>query len=124
MIDATIYSHHTFVCGDLNYRTRFNKEGCAKVEKKGIMKRLTSKEINDTEIAADDEPDNGSGYKQAMILIGENKWGELYAGDELCMALEKKECLVGFETLPCDFSPTFKVAREQGYVYNEKRTPR
>jgi len=44
-------------------------------------------------------------------------------GDELAKALEKNECLVGFKTLPCNFPPTFKVARGEGYQYNEKRTP-
>lgn len=44
-------------------------------------------------------------------------------GDELAMALKKKDCLAGFTTLPCNFPPTFKVARVEGYQYNEKRTP-
>ena len=114
MMDATIYSHHMFICGDLNYRLRLNSND----ENNSSSKNLKNSNKEDN------EPDNGSGYSQAMKLIGEQKWRELYAGDELCMALENKECLVGFETLPCDFSPTFKVAREEGYVYNEKRTPR
>jgi hypothetical protein len=109
MMDATIYSHHMFVCGDLNYRTRLQQDSSTK-----------NKDENDES----DNPDNGSGYELAMKLIKEEKFEELYAVDELCMALDKKECLVGFETLPCNFSPTFKVAREEGYVYNEKRTPR
>ena len=118
MMDASIYSHHMFVCGDLNYRTRFNGEANDK------SKSSSRKELNNSKRGDEDEPDNGSGYSQAMALIGDKNWSDLYAADELCMALKKKECLVGFETLPCDFSPTFKVAREEGYVYNEKRTPR
>lgn len=86
--------------------------------------RLNSSTKNKDENDKSDNPDNGSGYELAIKLIKEEKFEELYAVDELCMALDKKECLVGFETLPCNFSPTFKVAREEGYVYNEKRTPR
>ncbi len=104
-----------FVCGDLNYRTRFQRESESKVN--GTPK--TPKKPDEK-----DEPDNGSGYVRAMKLIEEEKFEELYAVDELCMALDQKECLVGFETLPCKFLPTFKVARKEGYVYNEKRTPR
>ena len=126
MMDATIYSHHMFVCGDLNYRSRFVSEkpngGTPKVTRKLSIGKgdLVKRNVSGNE----EEPDNGGGYEQAMKLIEEKQYEELYAVDELCMALEKKECLVGFETLPCNFSPTFKVAREEGYVYNEKRTPR
>lgn len=105
-----------FVCGDLNYRIRFNNNW--------ESNNNSSNRLSKSEKSQDEEPNNGGGYAQAMELIEKEMWDELYAGDELCMALEKKECLVGFETLPCDFSPTFKVAREEGYVYNEKRTPR
>ena len=130
MMDATVYSHHMFVCGDLNYRSRFNSESnnrTGKVTRKNSIGkiadgRLTLVRRNSNN--ENDEPDNGGGYAQAIKLIEEEKYNELYDVDELCMALKKKECLVGFETLPCNFSPTFKVAREEGYVYNEKRTPR
>jgi hypothetical protein len=67
---------------------------------------------------------NGSHYDKAISLIDAEDWNALNDGDELAMALKKKECLVGFTTLPCNFPPTFKVARVEGYEYNEKRTPR
>ncbi|KAL3776478.1 hypothetical protein HJC23_009277 [Cyclotella cryptica] len=112
MLDATIYSHHMFVCGDLNYRIRFGENS--------VNNKNNNKEGGDT---GEEHPDNGSHFDQALKLVEQEKWDELNAGDELAMALKKKECLVGFETLPCNFPPTFKVAREKGYVYNEKRTP-
>jgi len=113
MLDTTIYSHHMFVCGDLNYRIRFGENSVN-----------TNNNNNDGRNSGEEQPDNGSHFDQALKLVQEEKWDELNAGDELAMALKKKECLVGFETLPCNFPPTFKVAREKGYVYNEKRTPR
>lgn len=109
-----------FVCGDLNYRSRFISETPNTATPKTTGKNSFGKRAGSN----GEEPDNGGGYAQAMKLIKDEQYGELYAVDELCMALEKKECLVGFETLPCNFSPTFKVARKEGYVYNEKRTPR
>ena len=63
-------------------------------------------------------------FAQAKALVDAEDWKTLNDGDELAMALKKKECLVGFTTLPCNFPPTFKVARGEGYQYTEKRTPR
>lgn len=168
MQDATIISHHMFLCGDLNYRIKFS-EYEAKEEKKGIvggmkkmMKGISFKggvaapgspkvEGDKTDaggrelVAADsptktgdeqqaaaavpagekkDEPANGSHFNQAKALVVAEDWKALNGGDELAVALKQKECLVGFSTLPCHWPPTFKVARGEGYQYNEKRTPR
>ncbi len=173
MQDATIISHHMFLCGDLNYRIKFS-EYEAKEKKKGIgggmkkvMKGLSFKggaaapvspktsggekieevegEVDKNEVGADsptktgdeqqaaavspagekkDEPANGSHFDQAKALVEAEDWKALNGGDELAVALRQKECLVGFSTLPCHWPPTFKVARGEGYQYNEKRTPR
>lgn len=138
MLDTTIYSHHMFVCGDLNYRIKFSKEedvvggGSGGVGEDGgggnkpITKQKTTR--HDSKYSKDakeeGEADNGSHFAQAKTLVEEKKWKELNSGDELAMALKKRDCLTGFKTLPCNFPPTFKVSREAGYVYNEKRTPR
>lgn len=50
-------------------------------------------------------------------------WRGIYDHDELCNALKKKHCFAGFSTPMCVFPPTFKVHREIGYKYNEKRSP-
>jgi len=155
--DATIISHHMFVCGDLNYRTNFGDSSAAKSRVGGNIpnlnqltpnvKQLTKKIIrasamvdrpvcdvsvppsppNDDGVEdkpSDDLAANGSHFDRAKALVDAEDWNSLNEGDELAMALRKKECLVGFTTLPCNFPPTFKVARVEGYQYNEKRTPR
>lgn len=165
MQDATIISHHMFVCGDLNYRIKFS-EYDAKKKKKGITEKLIKKmstrgsgvsltgagggddeaeEKEEEGVGGDtptktgvgeeyesaaaggekkDEPANGSHFDQAKALVEAEDWKALNGGDELAVALKQKECLVGFSTLPCHWPPTFKVARGEGYQYNEKRTPR
>mmetsp|Transcript_17416 Transcript_17416/g.25975 ORF Transcript_17416/g.25975 Transcript_17416/m.25975 type:complete len:761 (-) Transcript_17416:8-2290(-) len=186
MQDATITSHHMFLCGDLNYRIKFSeyeakKKKSSRAKKalkmsfrgpaglkmsvnkgsQGLMKRSVSMESEqdeeeaveeevvanknavggegdsptkmgggDEEEAATgvggekkDEPANGSHFDQAKALVKAEDWKALNGGDELAVALKQKECLVGFSTLPCHWPPTFKVARGEGYQYNEKRTP-
>ena len=155
--DATIISHHMFVCGDLNYRTNFGVSSAGKNNGNGnisnfgqltkkIMTGRTSPDVSSvvspssetTPSTLEDVPSyppndagvedklaaNGSHYDKAISLIDAEDWNALNDGDELAMALRKKECLVGFTTLPCNFPPTFKVARVEGYEYNETRTPR
>ncbi|KAL9184897.1 hypothetical protein ACHAXT_002674 [Thalassiosira profunda] len=180
--DATIISHHMFLCGDLNYRIRFGENEELKKKKKNMKNKLrstmnmkrtmmskkgmgsstTSKKdaplvdgeaLKGSNNACDDSADaeevvaeenepvdetnpsnstneanlanpaNGSHFAAAKALVEAEDWQVLNDGDELAMALEKKECLVGFKTLPCNWPPTFKVARGEGYQYNEKRTP-
>ena len=156
--DATIISHHMFVCGDLNYRIKLGDDvpkdktnkGLNRIKSRatkmrgsitgastkvdpnklrGSSNNMSSGEENvDAAAAVDDKekanPANGSHFAQAKALVEAENWEALNAGDELAMALMKKECLAGFATLPCNFPPTFKVARCEGYEYNEKRTPR
>jgi hypothetical protein len=91
--DAATASHHMFVLGDLNFRTKF-EDG----------------ELEDN-------------VKRANELVQAEEWEKLYEYDELQQGLKKNDLLCRFETLPCLFSPTFKVKRQEGFVYNEKRTP-
>jgi len=152
--DATIISHHLFVCGDLTSRINF-RDGKTKIKKaksriqsklkaSGVFSKkhvasvtsgsfespdedavLDEKDEKDKEKATDSKnPANGSHFAEAMALIAAEDWKALNEGDELAMALRKKEFLAGFRTLPCNFPPTFKVARGEGYQYNKKRTPR
>jgi hypothetical protein len=172
MQDATIFSHHMFVCGDLNYRIKFSEYEKMKEKKKKfmtnlMMKKMSMKGTSSSSGGGDDdggggglsslskgascdeaeeeeeeesnnhkgdggggegekkdEPANGSHFDQAKALVEAEDWKALNEGDELAGALKQKECLVGFSTLPCHWPPTFKVARGEGYQYNEKRTPR
>jgi len=94
--DASIYNHHTFLCGDLNYRVKLDGE------------------FNDHE----------DHVKKAFELVNKKDWMSLNKGDELAQALLNKDCLAGFQTPLCNFNPTFKLKREAGYVYNPQRTPR
>mmetsp|Transcript_6466 Transcript_6466/g.14595 ORF Transcript_6466/g.14595 Transcript_6466/m.14595 type:complete len:702 (-) Transcript_6466:819-2924(-) len=155
--DATIISHHMFVCGDLNYRIKFGESGPTarkksvkrnlKVKANGVFSKPMTSDLSSRPPPLLDESDieekplieektskeppspssanlaNGSHFARAKALVEAEDWKTLNDGDELAMALKKKECLAGFTTLPCNFPPTFKVARGEGYQYNEKRTP-
>ena len=92
--DASLSSHFSFVLGDLNFRTRHN--GCIKVEEQlpGVLK-----------------------------LIADKNWKELNKADELRMALDNQSCLCGFKTPYCNFPPTFKLERREGYFHKDQRTP-
>ena len=116
--DASIISHHMFIFGDLNYRTNFNKK---KDEEAVVV--INNEETMDNDPSAADA-DGSSQFDKAIALVDTKDYKTLYNADELSMALKKKECLVGFTTLPCNFPPTFKVQRKEGYEYNDKRIPR
>lgn len=93
--DASLSSHFMFACGDFNYRTKIS----------GI------------------KPGSPEHIQEAHALVAAKDWAFLNHCDELRYALRMKECLVGFETPYCDWNPTFKVARRDGYEYNVKRSP-
>ena len=155
MHDASIISHHMFICGDLNYRIHLSgvsndkdtekRSGstmalkhCRKMSNNMATKLagaltgpFTTLEGNNDENSQDAPTDtastssaNGSHFAQAKALVEKEKWKELNDCDELVMALGNKECLAGFTTLPCNFPPTFKVERAEGFKYNKKRMPR
>ena len=88
-------SHFTFAIGDLNFRTR----------------------LPNYEIGSDEH------LKAAHVLAEKKDWDLLNKHDELSLALRNKECLVGFLTPRCDFPPTFKIERKDGYSYISKRSP-
>jgi hypothetical protein len=90
--DVATSSHHMFVLGDLNFRTKFGGE----------------------------HEDN---VQRALELIKAEDYESLYKFDELHQGIEDGDLLVGFETLPCHFPPTFKVERQAGFVYMDQRTP-
>jgi 7 transmembrane sweet-taste receptor of 3 GCPR/C2 domain len=91
---APVSSHHMFVMGDLNFRTRFK-----------------------------DEMSHEERVERALNLIDFKDYEGLYAFDELVEGLRNGDLLLGFETLPCLFPPTFKVQRKAGFVYKNQRTP-
>jgi hypothetical protein len=93
--DVSMTSHFTFAMGDLNFRTR----------------------LPHYEIGSDEH------LKAAHIVAEKEDWDTLNEHDELILALRNKECLVGFLTPRCDFPPTFKVERKDGYSYISKRSP-
>ena len=133
--DASIISHHMFIFGDLNYRTNLdlltnNEKKKTKKTKKDVESVIVHKK-DETIIDNNDNPSTtaevnniSTQFEKAMTLVNTKDWQTLYNADELSMALKKKDCLVGFTTLPCHFPPTFKVQRMEGYVYNDKRIPR
>jgi len=140
--DATIISHHIFVCGDLNYRIIFgNREEKGRLSNINIKQKILDtktqgkssssdshsdvavKPISDQHALEDERSENGTHFAQAKAFVDAEDWKALNDGDELAMALAKKDCLVGFTTLPCIFPPTFKVERGEGYQYINKRTP-
>lgn len=84
-----------FVMGDLNFRTKFDGE-------------------NNT------HEDN---IQRARAFIQEEDWYMLYKFDELRRGIDEGDLLVGFQTEPCEFNPTFKVQRKEGFDYTDQRTP-
>jgi len=93
-IDLALLSHHIFVCGDLNFRTKF-----------------------------DGEHTHEEKFAMAQDLIKAENWAGLYALDELHKGVDRNDLLVNFKTLACDFNPTFKVNRTDGYDYKDQRVP-
>ena len=93
--DVSLTSHFTFAMGDLNFRTRLPNH------------KIGSKEH----------------IEAAQSLAERQDWDTLNEHDELMRALRNKECLVGFCTPRCDFPPTFKIERKDGYVYKSNRSP-
>jgi len=93
-IDLALCSHHIFVCGDLNFRTKFHGE-----------------------------PTHEEKFQMTTDLIKAEDWSALYSYDELHQGVNRNDLLVNFETLPCEFSPTFKVNRCAGYDYKDQRVP-
>mmetsp|Transcript_9030 Transcript_9030/g.13866 ORF Transcript_9030/g.13866 Transcript_9030/m.13866 type:complete len:700 (+) Transcript_9030:524-2623(+) len=93
-LDNATISHHMFVLGDLNFRINF-----------------------------DGDDDHENNVKRALAMIEEKDFLGLYRYDELQAGLEKGDLLEGFQTLPCDFPPTFKVKRTFGFDYKAQRTP-
>jgi hypothetical protein len=88
-------SHFSFFMGDLNFRTKL--------------------------------PNIDAGSHAHILashnLAAEGDWETLNQHDELSRALAEKKCLVGWKTPYCNFDPTFKVARQDGYEYNILRSP-
>ena len=98
-LDASVTSHHMFAMGDLNFRVALPPpEGKEKWE--GPVHRA-----------------------KVRSMVEDENWAALNDADELHSALKKGHCLAGFQTLQCNFHPTFKVNRELGFHYQEKRTP-
>ncbi|VEU40611.1 unnamed protein product [Pseudo-nitzschia multistriata] len=93
--DVSMTSHFMFAMGDLNFRTRLPNHA----------------------IGSDEH------LKEAHKLAEMKDWDALNKYDELSFALREKECFVGFSTPRCDFPPTFKVDRKDGYSYVSKRSP-
>jgi len=93
--DVSLYAHHTFVFGDLNFRVDLPLPQTPHEEKVDFVKEK----------------------------IETKDWKYLNDHDELHKALREQKCLGGFQTLTCNFPPTFKVKREQGLVYNPQRLP-
>lgn len=94
--DCSLSAHHSFVMGDLNFR---------------------SEHVDREELGEEK-------HKELVWDIVERKdWQALYELDELSRALQSKHCLTGYRTPDCLFPPTFKVERSAGHSYVEQRLP-
>jgi len=93
--DTTMASHYSFFMGDLNFRTKLPH--C--------------------------EPGSDEHIQASHDLTARKNWGVLNRHDELSNALLDNKCLAGWKTPYCNFDPTFKVARKDGYQYNVLRSP-
>lgn len=93
--DTSMTSHYSFFMGDLNFRTKLP-----------LVEAGSPEHI-----------------KACHDLVALRDWETLNQHDELSKALAEKKCLVGWKTPYCNFDPTFKVARQNGYSYNPVRSP-
>lgn len=94
--DCSLTAHYSFVMGDLNFRTELpNHLKLGEAEHK----------------------------QRVRDMVAGKDWEALNSVDELHRALRNKDCLVGYQTLFCNFPPTFKVERRAGYEYIDKRRP-
>ena len=94
--DCSLTAHYSFVIGDLNFRSEHPDHEAMGEEKHKAM---------------------------IMDIIERNDWEALNRIDELHRALRNQDCCVGYETPRCHFPPTFKVERQLGYQYIDKRRP-
>jgi hypothetical protein len=92
--DPAMRSHHMFFCGDLNFRTKFTEE-----------------------------MEHEQKIQKALELVEAKDYETLYSYDELQQGMAKGDVFGGFQTLACNFAPTFKVERGDGVVYKTQRTP-
>ena len=135
IMDVAVSSHHMFVFGDLNFRTKIatkdtNTSESVIMLEEDLFYDSFYDESNDKvvkEPSINDATYTGSTKKKdkehILHLLEAKDWSSLYGYDELSRGLKKGDLLVNFETLPCTFSPTFKVKRSAGFEYNEQRTP-
>ena len=72
---------------------------------------------------ADAAVDKEMHMQQIRQMVRDEDWLGLHRADELIRALQQKDCLFGFQTLPCYFPPTFKVLRQDGFFYKDNRRP-
>jgi len=89
--------HHVFWSGDLNYRLDWGDQ----------TTKEPTKEV----------------FDQMVKLVNKKDFKKLYATDQLKKEREGERVFVGFEEVTPKFAPTFKVAREAGTTYEEKRSP-
>lgn len=94
--DVSQTAHYTFVLGDLNFRT----------------------ELPGSHFLSEEDH-----KARVWNWVATRNWQALNDADELQRELRNKNCLVGFQTLRCNFPPTFKVERQPGYQYIDKRRP-
>eukprot|EP00523_Entomoneis_sp_CCMP467_P011212 CAMPEP_0168730494 /NCGR_PEP_ID=MMETSP0724-20121128/6760_1 /TAXON_ID=265536 /ORGANISM="Amphiprora sp., Strain CCMP467" /LENGTH=658 /DNA_ID=CAMNT_0008777435 /DNA_START=171 /DNA_END=2147 /DNA_ORIENTATION=- len=122
--DVALSSHHLFVLGDLNFRTRFavhRNETTTTQRKSSSTTKTVQPDDNGTN---DDDKEPPSSVDRALALVEQQDYKKLYyQHDELIAGIAKGELLVDFDTLPCNFPPTFKVLREKGFHYKPQRTP-
>ena len=96
-LDAAHAVDHVVWLGDLNYRI----------------------ELPNDEVA-EHHPTH---FEAVHAMVGEGRWAELMASDQLRAAQRAGDAFVGFREGEPSFAPTFKLRRQAGLFYNEQRTP-
>jgi len=90
--------HHVFWLGDLNYRLDYGEQG-------------------------DHKKPSKEQFQEMVKLVEEKKFNHLLSFDQLSKEMKEKRVFVGFhESIPT-FPPTFRVHRELGLRYDDKRSP-
>jgi len=125
--DVSQVTHHTFLMGDLNFRTDFGT-GTSDAEDVEVEVGEGEGDACVVEISTDKKEEKErihmEKFMKASDLVEKNDYEGLLTFDELGKMLTNEEAMVGWESLEPTFKPTFKVIKGKDTTeYNEQRIP-
>jgi len=115
--DVSQISHHSFLMGDLNFRTDFTIGGGGGGDddiENVVVELLEADETKPQTGDADDkERIHREKFEKAMAFIDEEDYAGLLKFDELEKMLREGDGMIGWNSLLPTFRPTFKVIKNK-----------